>query len=90
MRTVKIASGASAVQIGYPKGGARRMERVGSAHGEQEVELLNAAARRRLADGQQELESGVATDRAARAAPGRLPIVASRMGASVGWAVPGV
>jgi DDE family transposase len=85
MRTVKTASGATAVQIVYSKRrGARRMEHVGSAHDERELEALKAAARQRLAGGQQELELGVnAGDDAglhAVAGPGPVPIVASRMG----------
>ncbi len=57
VRTVKTASGATAVQIVYSKRrGARRMEYVGSAHDEQELEALKAAAAQLLAGGQQELE----------------------------------
>ena len=65
VRTVKTASGATAVQIVYGKRrGARRMEHVGSAHDERELEALKAAAAQRLAGGlpqrlaggQQELE----------------------------------
>jgi hypothetical protein len=81
VRTVQTASGATAVQVVYSKRrGARRMEHIGSAHDEQEVEALKAAARQRLAGGQQQLDLGVDTDDAALAAPGPLPIVASRMG----------
>jgi hypothetical protein len=50
VRTVQPASGATAVQVVYSKRrGARRMEHIGSAHDEQEVEALKAAARQRLA-----------------------------------------
>jgi hypothetical protein len=81
VRTVQTASGATAVQVVYSKRrGARRMEHIGSAHDEQEVEALKAAARQRLAGGQQQLDLGVDTDDAALAGPGPLPIVASRMG----------
>jgi hypothetical protein len=60
VRTVRTASGATAVQIVYSKRrGARRMEHVASAHDERELEALKAAAAQRLADGQQELELGV-------------------------------
>ena len=72
VRTVKTASGVTAVQIVYSKRrGARRMEHVGSAHDEQELEALKAAARQRLAGGQQELGLGLdAVDGAVvRAAP---------------------
>jgi hypothetical protein len=51
VRTVQTASGATAVQVVYSKRrGARRMEHIGSAHDEQEVEALKAAARQRLTD----------------------------------------
>jgi hypothetical protein len=87
---VQTASGATAVQVVYSKRrGARRMEHIGSAHDEQEVEALKAAARQRLAGGQQ-LDLGVDTDDAALAGPGPLPIVASRRGHPVGRAVPGL
>jgi hypothetical protein len=57
VRTVRTASGATAVQIVYGKRcGARRMEHVGSAHDERELEALKAAAAQRLAAGQQELD----------------------------------
>jgi hypothetical protein len=63
VRTVQTASGATAVQVVYSKRrGARRMEHIGSAHDEQEVEALKAAARQRLAGGQQQLDLGVDTD----------------------------
>ncbi len=45
VRTVKTVSGATAVQIVHGKRrGARRMEHVGSAHDEQELEALKTAA----------------------------------------------
>jgi hypothetical protein len=79
VRTVKTASGATAVQIVYSKRrGARRMEHVGSAHDERELEALKAAAAQRLAGGQQVLE--LDAGEAPVAVPGPLPIVASRMG----------
>jgi Transposase DDE domain len=81
VRTVRTASGATAVQIVYSKRrGARRMEHVGSAHDERELEALKAAAAQRLAGGQQELELGMDPRDGAAAGPGPLPIVASRMG----------
>jgi len=50
VRTVKTASGARAVQIVYSRRqGARRIEHIGSAHDEVELELLKAAARQRIA-----------------------------------------
>jgi hypothetical protein len=81
VRTVKTASGATAVQIVYSKRrGARRMEHVGSAHDEQELEALKAAAVQRLAGGQYELELDLDTGEQLAGGPGPLPIVASRMG----------
>jgi hypothetical protein len=77
VRTVKTASGATAVQIVYSsRRGSRDIEHIGSAHDDAELELLKAAARQRLAAGQGELDLGLDT-----AAPGGpLPITASRMG----------
>ena len=57
---MKTASGARAVQIVHSsRRGARRIEHFGSAHDEQELEALKAAARQRLAAGQGELELGL-------------------------------
>lgn len=78
VRTVKTASGARAVQIVYSRRqGARRIEHIGSAHDEVELELLKAVARQRIVAGQGELDLGLA---ASAAAGGPLPITASRMG----------
>ena len=77
MRTVKTASGATAVQIVHSsRRGSRDIEHIGSAHDDAELELLKAAARQRLAAGQGELDLGLGTG----AAVGPLPITASRMG----------
>ena len=77
VRTVKTASGATAVQIVYSsRRGSREIEHIGSAHDDAELELLKAAARQRLAAGQGELDLGLD----AGAAGGPLPITASRMG----------
>ena len=79
VRTVKTASGATAVQIVYSmRGGSRRMEHLGSAHTEAEVEVLKAAARQKLAAGQGELDLGL--PRLAPERGGPLPITSSRMG----------
>jgi hypothetical protein len=52
---VKTSSGATAVQIVYSsRCGSREIEHPGSAHDDAEVELLKAAARQRLADGQED------------------------------------
>jgi hypothetical protein len=78
VRTVKTASGATAVQIVHSsRRGARDIEHIGSAHSEQELELLKAAARQRLAAGQGELDLGLDTG---ADGGGPLPITSSRMG----------
>ena len=82
VRTVKMPSGATAVQIVYGKRrGAHCMEHIGSAHDEQEPEALKAAARQRLAVGRRssKLDTGEGVDGAAVVGAGRLPILASRM-----------
>jgi hypothetical protein len=77
VRTVKTASGATAVQIVYSwHRGSREIEHIGSAHDDVELELLKAVARQRLAAGQGELDLGLDTG----APGGPLPITASRMG----------
>jgi DDE family transposase len=77
VRTVKTASGATAVQIVYSsRRGSREIEHLGSAHDAARVELLKAAARQRLAAGQGELDLGLE----AGAPGGPLPITSSRMG----------
>jgi hypothetical protein len=77
VRTVKTASGATAVQIVYSfHRGSRHIEHLGSAHTAAEVELLKAAARQKLAAGQGELDLGLGVG----APGGPLPITSSRMG----------
>jgi hypothetical protein len=82
VRTVKTASGARAVQIVHgSRRGARRIEHLGSAHDDQELEALKAAARQRLAGGQGELELGLDPAVAGAAVgPGPLQIASSQMG----------
>jgi hypothetical protein len=81
VRTVKTASGATAVQIVYSsRRGSREIEHLGSAHDAAQVELLKAAAWQRLAAGQGELDLGLETG----APGGPLPITASRMGHLLG------
>jgi hypothetical protein len=77
VRTVKTASGATAVQVVWSsRRGSRNIEHIGSAHDDAELEALRAAARERLAAGQMELDLGLG-----EAAPGGpLPITSSRMG----------
>src|ERR1700722_270842 len=59
-RTVKTASGATAVQVVYSsRRGSRDIGHLGSAHDDAELELLKAAARQRLAAGQGGLDLGL-------------------------------
>ena len=81
VRTVKTASGATAVQVVYSnRRGSRSIEHLGSAHDEQELEALKAAARQRLGAGQGELDLGLGTTGAAVVSAGPLQIVSSRTG----------
>jgi len=76
VRTVRTASGATAVQIVHSsRCGSRDIEHLGSAHDAHELAALKAAARRRIIAGQDELDLGL--DATARSGP--LEIVASRM-----------
>jgi Transposase DDE domain len=76
VRTVKTASGATAVQIVHSsRRGSRDIEHLGSAHDEAELEALKAAAVQRLSEGQGELDLGL--EAAAKAGP--LVITSSRM-----------
>jgi len=78
VRTVKTASGATAVQIVWSsRRGARDIEHLGSAHDDAEVETLRAAASRRIEGGQGELDLGLGPEPQGR---GPLPITSSRMG----------
>jgi hypothetical protein len=56
--------------------GSRRIEHIGSAHGEDEVAALRVVAQQRLAAGQDELDLGLDSG----AASGPLPIVGSKAG----------
>ncbi len=76
MRTVKTASGATAVQIVWSwRKGSRSIEHVGSAHDEVQLAVLKSAAAARLAAGQTELDLGLSGG----VEPGTLPITSSRM-----------
>lgn len=76
VRTVKTASGATAVQVVWSsRRGSRDIEHVDSAHDDEELETLKAAANQRLAAGQGELDLGLDA-----AAPGPLEIATSRVG----------
>ncbi len=60
VRTVKTASGASAVQIVWStRRGSRSIEHLGSAHDEAELAALKAAAAERLAANQAVLDLDV-------------------------------
>jgi hypothetical protein len=77
VRTVKTASGATAVQVVWSsRRGSRQIEHLGSAHDGAELEVLKAAARQRVAAGQ--LELGLALSGGGPGGP--LPITSSRMG----------
>ncbi|WP_442903734.1 IS1634 family transposase [Gordonia sp. Z-3] len=76
VRTVKTASGATAVQIVHSsRRGSRDIEHLGSAHDSAAVAALKAVAAQRIAGGQEELDLGVGV----AAASGPLPITSSRM-----------
>jgi Transposase DDE domain len=76
VRTVKTASGATAVQIVWSsRRGSRSVEHIGSAHDETELAALKAAAAERLMAGQAVLDLGVAGP----AGVEPLPITSSQM-----------
>jgi hypothetical protein len=78
VRTVKTASGATAVQIVYSSHrGSGEIEHIGSAHDDAKLEILRAVARQRLAAGQGVLDLGPGFGGGGR---GPLPITSSRMG----------
>lgn len=75
VRTVKTASGATAVQIVWSsRKGSRQIEHLGSAHDEAQLEALKAAATQRLAAGQQSLDLDLGQN---RTSDGPLKITAS-------------
>lgn len=76
VRTVRTASGATAVQIVWSsRRGSRSIEHLGSAHDEAELAALKAAAAERLAANQAVLDLGVT----APAGSEPLPITSTRM-----------
>jgi Transposase DDE domain len=76
VRTVKTASGATAVQIVWSwRRGSRSIEHVGSAHDEVELAALKTAAAAWLVAGQTELDLGLSGG----VEPGTLPITSSQM-----------
>ena len=57
VRTVKTASGATAVQVVWSnKRGSKQMDHIGSAHTAEDVEILKSVARQRMTAGQDELD----------------------------------
>ncbi|MGV9861007.1 IS1634 family transposase, partial [Gordonia sp. NPDC003425] len=78
VRTVKTASGATAVQIVHSsRRGARDIEHLGSAHDEAAIVALKAVAAQRIAGDQETLDLGVGVSPGGTGAP--LPITSSRM-----------
>ena len=76
IRTVKTASGATAVQVVWSwRRGSRSIEHIGSAHDEVELAALKSAAATRLAAGQTELDLGLSGGLES----GTLPITSSQM-----------
>jgi len=79
IRSVKTASGATAIQIVWSsRRGSREIEHIGSAHTSEEVEALNVVARQRLEEGQAQLDLGLEAAAAAESG-GPLPIKSTRM-----------
>jgi hypothetical protein len=73
VRTVKTASGATAVQIVYSSHrGSRDIEHIGSSHDDAELEPLKAGARQPLVAGQGELDLGLEATEPARRGAGRV------------------
>jgi hypothetical protein len=78
VRTVRTASGATAVQIVWSsRRGSRNIEHVGSAHDEAQVEALKAAANQRISQDQGELDLGLGP---AEIGSGPMEIIGSRAG----------
>ena len=73
---MKTSSGATAVQIVWSFRHGSNIEHIGSADDDAELEALKAAARQRLAAGQEELELGLGGP----GPSGPLEIASSRMG----------
>src|SRR6202451_3872733 len=75
MRAVKTTCGATAVQVVWSsQRGSRKIEHLGSAHDDAELEALKAAAQQRIAAGQPELDLGLEPT-----SGGPLPITSSKM-----------
>ena len=77
VRTVKTASGATAVQIVHSsRRGSRSIEHLGSAHDKAAIEALKAVAAQRILGDQGELDLGFGS---AGVSGGPLPITSSKM-----------
>lgn len=60
IRSVKTASGATAIQIVHSaRRGSRKIEHIGSAHTPEEVGALKAVAKQRLEEGRARLDLGL-------------------------------
>jgi Transposase DDE domain len=60
VRTVRTASGATAVQVVWSsRRGSRQIEHLGSAHGAEELAALRVVAEQRIVAGQQQLDLGL-------------------------------
>lgn len=60
IRTVKTASGATAVQVIFSeRGGSKKMEHIGSAHTPDDLAVLKAKAHRLIDGGQMSLDLGM-------------------------------
>lgn len=80
VRTVRTASGATAIQIVWSsRRGSREIEHLGSAHTPEDVEALKVAAKQRIEEGQAQLDLGLEVVAAAESG-GPLPITSTRMG----------
>jgi len=86
VRTVKTASGATAVQIVHSsRRSARDIKHLGSAYDDAELEVLKAAARYRLTAGQAELDLGLDFAAAMPAGGRGGPLPITRRGWGIWW-----
>lgn len=82
VRTVKTASGATAVQVVFSeRRGAKKLEHVGSAHDDEQLALLRAKAQQIIDDQQQALDLGLElTPAATGSVVAPLPVTTERAG----------
>ncbi len=85
MRTVQTSSGVRAVQVvHFTRNGSRRIEHLGSARDEDEVEALKVAASRPLARGKEAFGLGIdLLPERAVAGSEPLPVLSTRMERSI-------